>query len=742
MASNGLSVAAGNADIDFYDGTETHGFICWSGSAITERRGSTFAQASGSGGATYVDAEPFSRQVWENFNGGFGQAQQNKVFGGTGVGGDPSRYFHSSGWTLKGNILLPGMSRDLIAPSTPVSGLATKWETPRGILPTSHPAGTYTEITMLANVTFGRAKFLLKFATPTATTPFTLTATINGTNFTYAVQAADLQATDFKWYNFAKSGGGTISLTSGITYVVTTTYNANGVIWGCFAGPTATASEVMQPYLQLCSTVTNEAYRQWTNKLVKMEQVITGSFVYNPIAITASMFYVPGDNTIAERALDGAYSSSMVFDNKLYIGTTGGTSALITTMWSAAAAIAGAAGTSNTTTLALGPAVEHEGMIYYVEGANRRNLAKWDGAFPATSTDIIAQDKIGSAGSNGMNGINNLLIHRGHLFAFKPEGVFWIYNDISKISTAEVPRIIKVVDLSQGQHLDNGKWAIEYQGMLYFNVRNQVYQLAISDNGNQVTVLVPPLVLGRFLNYHYVNGLSTNGDTLFISYANLGVMGWKAGTWHMVTEFYQTVLADGSASGLRFINNPGGTTDYLYVGDYKSLVRLPMPNLATDYSTQLYQNQQNKAFYHIISVFDGDLAEIKKYLRSFILRAFPSGWAYKLVGAFWQAAGGLNANYRTIIEKSLHEGLHRDRWISPQAPRSTAGTIPVITTKVLGGSGDATTTDAPCVWTSGNFNNAAASGEKFCSYDDVAAPVEAVSVAFILYGWNAQRSPG
>lgn len=733
MANNGLSINNANCDLEISSGNDVYGYLCAAGQPIQEARGNGFTGSVGSGAPTYQQATPYSITAWEDFNGGFGQVLQNRVVGGTGAGGNQASYFYGNAWSLKGNILLPGMARNLINPSASTSGVTDEYEVPRGVLPSSHPLGAYGQFTLTSSVTFRKVRILVKFDRPTATS-VTITGTVNGLTYTSAAISNLDQYTYFKWVDL--DSGSNHTLTAG-TYTVTINSNSvDGVIYGCFAGDLTISGtsypNVIQPYFQIVKTTTGDSYRAWAKSAQRFEQ-LENSGTYLTVAITDSSLINVTDTTKTELNLSGTVTGFIKFDNQLYVGN-----GAKTTVFTAAQLSTLSAGT-DTSVLVLGPSTTHEGKIYYVDGTTKRKIYKWTGKTPATGADaptlIIDSDQVGQTSLNGKNNINAITIHKGLLYVFKPEGVYLIYTDPSKIGrqvgsppAPEVPRVVQVVNLDEQQHKDNGRYVVEMQGALYFNVRNLVYMLNVSEQGNQVSVLVPPFPIGRFLSNNYVNGLTTDGNgTLYCGYNNIGVVAQNMGTYHPVADSYKLITTESVPSGLRYIINPTSAPDHLYFSDGNELVQVPIPSFTSSYSTQLYQSDQNKAFFFVTSVWDADMANLKKYVRDVSIYAAPNGWRFKVVGATWQSG---NPNYRTIVEKAINEGLHRDDWLTPNAP---TGSYPQIATKMWNNPG----VSAPACFDSSEFQTATGIVKKACSTNDVDNPVQTVRMAFVIYGWQS-----
>lgn len=754
MGSNGLDLTTeqldgtiGNCDIELSVDDDVYGYYLRSGVNIREVRANAFAGSIASGAPTYQQAGPYTRTVWENFGGGFGQEMQNRVIGGmAGIGGDASRYYHSTGWTLKGNILMPGMARNLVVARTssnPNVEVSAEFEQPRGVHPVNHPNGAYTKFAPTGSITFTKLKILLQIYRPALTTPIVVTATIDDTH-TFTASISD--TTDYQRIRWVTLTGSSTTLNTS-THTLRVNYTADGAAaqglsFGCFVADLDGTENVIQPYFQICYTsLTDKTDYDFTARAKKIERIYLGyPSVPVGIAITDSTFYNPVNdgNNRPQPALGGTYSGSLVFDNQLYIGCT---SSNKTQMWSAVnAANEVASPDASTTNFAMGPAVSHKGNIYFIDGVTKDEIKKWDGTFPATATTIVASGTVGEKNTNGFNKINNLIIHKGLLYVSKPEGIFKFYQAPELISTTGETRVLKVWDAGPLNYPTNGKYFLEYQGMLAFNCLSQIVTINITDAGNEISFLVPPFLLGTYKKVFYVNGLSTDGLTLYASFNNVGVVAMRQGTWHHIFDFYETVEADDNDSGLCYFPLDSVTgPDDLFAGDGYTMIRMPIPTARTSYTRQISLADQNKGFYFITSLWDADLAEMVKVLRSITLRAAPSGYRYKIIGAFWQPSEDADnsPNSRTIIERTLHEGLARDLWINPTAPTTTGDPIPVVTSSVLDNTGAATATEAPCFFLEDEFFNKFGSKEKKCSPDDVNEPVEAVSLCFILYGWYA-----
>jgi hypothetical protein len=744
MAGNGRTIALKNADIEVTDGTEVHGYTFPKGTRITEGRGNSFTAAVSQGAPTRRDSQPYQLYALEDFGGGFGQVSANSVTGGAGQGGQPNRFFDGKCWTLSGGKIMPGLARQLISPTGTPSPVPDNQEMPRGVLPAqgypyfnlafTHDYTTYFRPTStVANVT--KLNVLVAVDVPGS---YTLTAllidnfTLTSINLSATVT---LDNTDFKWITLTSTGG-SFTLTSGNPTGLSI-YTSDNLTLGCYAGLDTnldTLTDRVSPYFQVLKPTTTITYREWANNIYGVYNLFAG--VNFQVVLTSgptnSGLFSAFNPAAAERTF-AAYTvmSALVFDNKLYAGFNGATPR--TDMWNAtdAALVAVPTSTSNT---GLNNLMAHEGTIYCTDVAGS-SLFRWDGTYPivvgTNAVQIIAVGKIGKPTTNGRNAINNLVMYQGHIWVFKPEGIFRIFADPKNISVSEVPRVLQVWGAGGLEHIDNGKFVCEHQGMLYFNVRNRLYQIGIGQGGQPVvTTMVPPFSRGRYRTNPYITGITSDGVVLYVSYDNVGVKAFDSRGWHDVTDFYNPATTEGGRSGLAFLVNPGGTTDLLYAGDGKQLVKLALPNILTGYSTQIFQENQNKCMWFASSILDFDLANVPKFFRSVALYGSSKGWNWKVVGSYYQSG---DPSYRTIIEKGINEGLFRDKWVSPS---TNIGISAKVITKLMSGGGE-TATAGPGNFVPADFQNAYQGSEKRASNDDVANPVSAVAMSFILYGWRS-----
>jgi hypothetical protein len=756
MGSNGLDLTTNmNCDVEISHGADVFGYLMRANTKLQERRGNAFAGAVASGAPTYQTASPFSRAPWETFGGGIGQEQQDRMIGGpAGQGGDPSRHYYSNAWTGKGNLLLPGMARTLTPPSPSAKyDPTTEMEQPRGEIPCTHPAGAYNAWTSTGSRTVGVIRLLCWFYKPKATN-IVVTATLDGTHTYQSDPINDPYNYHlFKWVTLKKVGGGTATLNAGFHYL-RANYNAS-VAYGCYPGNTLATdgvtvlTDVLLCYAQFSSATTNAASSYNLSDRIRETEIVigvntNGVDTNSHMTFTDTTCFNGGDqysigNTVAEHTLGGTYSGSIVYDNKVFAGTTGAGANRKTSYWSVANS-RGVPPDGTNTTFALGKACIHEKLIYFVDGEDGATIKKWDASNIANApTTIINAGSIGSPDSDGKNRINNIFIHKGLLYVIKPDGVFMIYADPSKIVSTTKPRVLKVWGPNTLYSRDVGYHCVEHQGAVFFGCRELVVRFAVTEQGSEITYLPLPPVLGRIPNkFFYVNGLTTGGDLLYVSYNNVGVFAWTNGSWHFVAHFFEQQLADDTVSGLTYCPQAGLDQDLLIFGDNRQQIIMPVPNTRVSYASHINLYEQNKAFWFCTSFWDADLANLKKTLKAITLRAAPNGWNYKVIGAFYQTTDDEAATSRTIIEKSLVAAMHRDYWTNPTAPAAGAGTYPTITKKILStATGLPTTTDAPCYYTASEFNNAFMSVTKDVTPDHVDRPVQAVNVVFIIIGWKA-----
>lgn len=756
MGSNGLDLTTNmNCDVEISHGADVFGYLMRSGTKLQERRGNAFAGQVASGAPTYQEAGPYSRTVWETFGGGFGQEQQNRVFGGpAGQGGDAGRYYFSNAWTGKGNLLLPGLVR-LLTRKTPTATAysSDEVEMPRGEIPARHPNGGYNNFNLTTGRTFGAIRVLVWFYTPTATN-LTVTATIDGTHqFTSDPINDPYNYHMLKWVTLKKVGGGTVNLSAGRHYI-RAPYNQHWG-YGCYVGTTlkqdnvTTLNNCTLLYFQFADAAGKSTW-DMDDKVVIHETTlgknVLNEYTYVPNVLTYTTLYnfyqeADIDGIITEYPFGGTYAGSVVFDNKLFLGTTG-TGQNKTVYWTHDNAGNSLAPQGTNTNYVLGKGVIHEGQYYFIDGQDRATIKKVDLSNIANNpTTIINAGVIGSPTAEGFNYINNLIIFQGLMYVFKPDGIFMIYSDPSKVVSTTKPRILKV--WTPGALYDPfiGKFVVEHQSALYFNAQNLVMRFSVSQQGNEILPLPAPFPFGRgYSNRTYVNGLASGGDTLFASYNNIGVVMWANGSWHFVSPFYDHNKDDEcKPSGLAYFPQRAGGNDLILFGDGNQQIRLYFANNRTNYASQLTLNEQNKAFWFMTSFWDADLAELKKTLKAITLRAAPNGFNYKIIGAFYKDTADGAATNRTILERTLLEGLYRDDWTVPNAPASAGEQYPLIAANMWNpATGAATATPAPCYYTSAEFNNAFMSVGKDVTPNHVENPVQAVNIVFILYGWLAE----
>jgi hypothetical protein len=338
-----------------------------------------------------------------------------------------------------------------------------------------------------------------------------------------------------------------------------------------------------------------------------------------------------------------------------------------------------------------------------------RELPGGRGGLPVA---VINSNKIGQTGTL----INGVVIFQGSLYVFKPEGLYKIVSAISDISAAKVPEIIKVWTPPGGVAMAHtGRWFVEHAGKLYFNWKNLVVELVMQEDKPTITYYNPSPPWYRLGYYSYVNGLTSDGVNLYCSLNNFGISAFNTKGWHLITEFYEQVAVEGQPSGLRWLPNPTGAPDYLFCGDGRTLLKIPIPNTGQPFTSQIYQNHQNKCGYWISPEWTGNLGDAEKNLRSVILRAVPNGWSYKLVAVVWQS--GTSVSFSTLLGYTFWDGLVRDSWTSPTT-LFTPDPLKVSTTKITGAGAPVANTLAPASWVSTDFDNASYQSKKLTvSYD-------------------------
>lgn len=722
--TNGFDVTASppTADVNLSDGVSTYGFLLKN--SIDEVRGDGFTSGVSSGDPTFKDAEPFNRMVWDDWSGGYGQVSQDS--GGTlpTKAGDPTKYFAGTMATYLPNALFPEPARNLIFPSTPVSPVNTgvgvaieDCEVPRGVMPTKCPVNMTTQAQLpIVNssggaLTINNVRVLAAFDDPTKSN-VVLTAKITylGTDYTYtATIASVVNYTGFYWFTLNCAAPPTIANgdSADFTFVPNT---SNGVVAGVWI-----YSGNLVPWFQICKPASTDSYKMWTGSPRRFE-VVDNAGTKNVIAITDTTLINATDTTKTERALGGQMTWSMVYNNQLLVGVQG----VGTIVYTAAQCATLAAGTTNAGGI-MGPAAAHKGKVYCVDGTaatGGRKIQSFDGNAGAF-TDIISNDQFGKASSNQKNNINNIFIQYGRLYVLKPEGLYVVYDDIDTVTTTTAPTINQIMPFDQWEHTDNGKFLVYMAGSWFFNVRNEIWQMNFTDSNVAVSVLIPPFpAVGRFTSNNYVSGLATNGQMLFASFNNIGVMVFNGTGWHPVTDLYEYNTTDGKGSGLKYILNTTGLgPDNLYLGDGRYLVQLSWQSMALPFTSQIFTKDQNRCGWLVTSEFSGSLAEIQKTLKSYVLKAASvNNTRFKIIPVI-NLASNTTVSYRTIIQKTLYEGLQRDDPTNPTTP---------VTATVLGSP----------TWQASDFQNVYHTSEKAVVSNDITNPLQIVSASLILYYWN------
>jgi hypothetical protein len=235
---NGISVSNTSglalnptADYDLDDGTLKYGLLTSAGAGFTEGRGSKWTASVANTETTYEKGEPFFRRVYERFA-GFGQLEDDKATGGVGgQGGNPDQYFDSNGYTLREQLLMPGLARNLVYPSTPVSPCPAAssnledCEIPRGLLPWK-TIGTSTVAITAANagtIAVTQMRALFKFEAPSVTgITVGLTIVNNTTSIGKNFFSSPLSGSDFtgwKWITLTSTAGA-LNITNGNSLAV------------------------------------------------------------------------------------------------------------------------------------------------------------------------------------------------------------------------------------------------------------------------------------------------------------------------------------------------------------------------------------------------------------------------------------------------------------------------------------------------------------------------------------------
>jgi hypothetical protein len=769
--NNGLTLAAKNCDIEIMNAAgDVYGFPVHA-VTISEDRASKLAESTGETAPTIKSAGPFETMEITDWSYGYGQTSMDRVEGGVaGMGGNPAQYFYGDCFTLRPGKLLPGMSRDMVyntigaAQKTPISDgvdpvAGDEFEVPRGVVPLNGNS-TFSNVNFTAASTVVITSIrVLAYLRNVSNSNLTLTATLidsGGTVGTYSLVINLNTAgnyTGWKWITLPKiSGTGTITSGRQTSFSASSSPVDSGVI-GCWIG----AGDIINPYFQLMTGAT--PFKYWANPLQKVEQLLNGSTYVNA-AITAGAYFNTAATATAgtagtspERTFTGAICGSLVFNSNLYIGATG---VIQTQMFTPAqvATNAAATGANTTTAFSMGPSVAHGGLIYGV-GGNTTQVFKWTGAFPIATGSIsggvgnweiiISPNNIGDIGTN----ITNLAIFQGSLYIFKPEGLFKVVSAIGDITTNKVPEVIQVW-AAPVQLASTGKWVCEHQGKLYFNFRNLVVELVMQEDKPTITRYNPSPPWYRLSFYSYINGLTSDGQTLYCSLNNFGISAYNGQGWHPIAEFYEQVAVENQSSGLRWLPDPTGAPDYLFCGDGRTLLKIPIPNVNQPYTSQIYQNHQNKCGYFITPEWTGNLADMVKNMRSVILRAIPNGWSYKLVAVVRQP--GDTASFKSTLEKTWFDGLIRDNWTNPTglgglSPSFVATTIMLVSNVPLPHIVSVPNTLAPACWVSSDFDNASYQSQKLTvattdttttppTTETVTKPVKLVKTQFILYFWN------
>lgn len=710
MSITPISLSTGYADLEIYNGYETFGFRLATGAPVTEKRGDGFAGQVASGGQNYDDATPFKRKVYDNFLGGFGQVSDNKVSGGVGIGGDDTKFFYADAMTDRAGYLMPGMARNFIyntyaSAKLPVAGDANplpgdEYEVPRGVLPS---ALTSNRLTYSNTFTVGTSalngitniRLLLEVLDATINTTVTLNCEIWTTpttlvrTFTATYNPSTYNLNGWAWFTLSAAATNFLANTTYTLNVYATntpgTYVRPLGSLGCYVQTTSTVTRNsaaqsdwdlanrIKPYFQICKPGTATPYKYWSGPLRKVHQVLNGSAYVNVAVCSTAWFNVAATATGGTAAnnpevtLTGVWTGSLVLNNKLYIATSNNLSA-----WSAGllAVNSNAAPTNGPDVGGAGISslIQGYGNIYFVTNGGL-GISKWSGTFPFAATVVVQPGTIGDPGT----AITKIFFYQGNLWAIKPEGVFCLYGDPSILGTTatNTPRILPMGDPFPTPHQSAGSYATLHQGSIYINYKERLFQFTVSAAGTQVQVIPLPMPWYRLGNYHQVDGIASDGINLYVSYNNLGVFKYINQTWHVVTEYYETINTEPTNCGLTWMPNPTGALDNLYFRDSFSLVQVPMPNAASPYTRQVTLADQNKCGYLITSATNMDAAEMNKYVFSMVLACFMSSYCV-MVRPVVYVPGSTDqyqfANINTVLQQSFQLGLTRDRWMNPRIP--------------------------------------------------------------------------
>lgn len=756
--NNGWTLANNNADIEIENAAgDIYGFALMT-PTLPEAGASQITASTGETTPTFRSAEPFETVEWTDFSYGYGQTNMDRDGGGiAGQGGNASQYFYGDCFSLRPGKLLPGMARDQIyntvtGQMTPISDgidpvAGDEYEVPRGVLPDLliTTAGISTPFTTsAAGATVTNVRLLLYFRTVSlfgTAQPANINLNINpqaggGSLGVYSLTLTAAQITNytgFKWVTVPLTSGTGVLAASTAYQINVFSNSTDQVSAGCYIGP----NDAIRPYFQLMTSAT--PFKWWANTFARIEQVNDAGTYINAALTLVSYFNTAATSlagsvvTSPERNFGNPYLGSVIFKKNLYVSTTTATAAY--SPHDVAINTTPNVNAFDTNITLFAPVVA--GGLILASDVNRKKIFKWAGVSPATGgnapTDIIAAGVIGDANTL----ITNLVIFQGSLYIFKPEGIFKVISVVGDISTNKVPDTAHVWTPPGGVQLDTtGLWVCEHQGKLYFNWKNLVMELVMQEDKPTITPYNPSPPWFRQSFYNYVNGITSDGQNIYASINNYGIVAFNGFGWHPITEFYEQVNSEGVASGLRWLPNPQGAPDYLYCGDGRTLLKIPIPNAFQPYTSQIFQNHQNKCGYWISPEWTGNLAADEKNLRSVILRAVPNGWSYKMV-----LAAGISS-----VAISWYSGLGRDGWLSPTNISPNTFTK-VSTTKVDFNGNALANTLAPACWTAADFANSANQSKKLAigttdttqtppMTEGVTKPVKVAKAQFILYFWD------
>lgn len=744
MAGNGYDLSDG-ADIVFEDGEgNSYGFKYANATGMTESRGAAFAPSVTQTEQSYQDAEPFKRAVFRDTTGGMGQMELDRSVGGYGAGGDATKFLASNGHTLQPAALMPGIARvpHILSTTvvTQISPIPQDWETPRGVIPICSPNGAIAQFAALNSNNVSGIDVMCYvgdlpkaysydggIVSPTIpTVQLEIQDENNAAYHAYFKGAAASARYGFKWVQLTPTtstwvGAGSNFVPSpGHRYrfiFTSSTGNNKDITFGGFArwGLSALSGyELTQPYVRAKgSLISGNPFNHNIEgkgyiKVGSTKVGITQYYIFNADGPTIKLSNI---NTGFVRP----FEYWLTYKGDLYLFAYDLLYKVAGTEISGGHLAAGTA-VATTTAISGGPPLIIGGKMYFVSKSNGK-MYRWDGV--AAPVEIISTPLWGDSAYP----VNNMFIYNGQVYLVKTDGVWTILDDLTAVTTAEAPIVRQVFDHQGILDYSAGTYLVQHKGIIYYNCGNSIFGLTITNStGAQVVPIAPSEPLNPDASNLFCNGLASDGNLLYAYWTGLGVMAWNDKGWHMVSESYKVDLS--IASGLTMFTDLYNGYNQLYFCDSDVTVKQPIASPFQPFSSTFALSDQNQCFFHVTSVWDGDYAEIIKYLKSVTLYSNPGAYTYKVVAALWETG---DTSYDATIHRALRHALTMDKFSSD--PFSHISGLPVVIYNHTS-------------YNSANFFNSYSLSEQDVvdSLESLTNSFTTVSCAFIIIGFDSQQT--